>query len=141
MGNKAKPLRTGDPCPCGRLDAGKEPLSFDRCCGRFVGELAGMPAPDAESLMRSRYTAFVLDDEAYLLATWHSSTRPQQAGSEPGTKWLGLEVRDHRAMDAERAEVEFVARYRIGGKAVRLHERSRFVREEGRWYYVDGANG
>ena len=90
--------------------------------------------------MRSRYTAFVLGDEAYLLATWHPSTRPQEAGADAATNWLGLEVRDHRVVDAEHAEVEFVARYRVGGRAVRLHERSRFVRDAGRWYYVDGVS-
>lgn len=88
--------------------------------------------------MRSRYTAFVLGDERHLLASWHPLTRPVQVRSEPGTKWLGLELRDHRQIDAAHAEVEFVARYRIAGRAVRLHERSRFVREQGRWYYVDG---
>ena len=89
--------------------------------------------------MRSRYTAFVLGREAYLLATWHSSTRPATARHDPATKWLGLEVRVHRQVDEAHAEVEFVARYRIAGHAaVRLHERSRFVREAGRWYYVDG---
>ena len=128
-------MHPGDPCPCGRLGASKKPLSFGRCCQPY---LAGAPAPDAESLMRSRYTAFVLADEAYLLATWHPSTRPATAKPETGTKWLGLEVRDHRQSDADRAEVEFVARYRIAGRAVRLHERSRFVREQGRWYYIDG---
>jgi SEC-C motif-containing protein len=94
---------------------------------------------DAEALMRSRYAAFAAGDEAWLLATWHSSTRPASVAFEPGTKWLGLEVRDHRRIDDDHAEVEFVARYRVGGgPAVRLHERSRFVREQGRWYYVDG---
>ena len=88
--------------------------------------------------MRSRYSAFVLGDEAYLLATWHASTRPAQAEAEPGTRWLGLEVREHRTVDADHAEVEFVARHRLAGRAVRLHERSRFVREAGRWYYLDG---
>ena len=88
--------------------------------------------------MRSRYSAFVLGDEAYLLATWHASTRPAQVETEPGTKWLGLVVRDHRAVDADHAEVEFVARYRLAGRGARLHERSRFVREAGRWYYLDG---
>jgi SEC-C motif domain protein len=129
-------------CPCGRLDTRRKALPFARCCGAY---LAGAPAPDAESLMRSRYTAFVLRDEPYLLATWHASTRPQQIGFEPDAKWLGLEVRAHRATDAEHAEVEFVARYRRGGAtssgqaaAVRLHERSRFVREGGRWYYLNG---
>ena len=95
---------------------------------------------DAEALMRSRYDAFVRQDEAHLLATWHPSTRPSTVEFEPGTRWLGLEVRDHRRIDDTHAEVEFVARCRVGGgKASRLHERSRFVREaDGRWYYVDG---
>jgi SEC-C motif domain protein len=88
--------------------------------------------------MRSRYTAFVLGDAAYLLATWHPDTRPAKVNLRDATKWLGLEVRDHREVDGTHAEVEFVARYRIAGRAVRLHERSRFLREDGRWLYVDG---
>ena len=125
-------------CPCGRADAKQRPLAFAVCCGCYLGHLDALPAPDAESLMRSRYTAYVLGDEPYVIATWHATTRPSQARFDAGTKGLGLEVRDHRALDDTHAEVEFVARYRIGGRARRLHERSRFVREEGRWYYVDG---
>ena len=122
-------------CPCGRSDARGRPLAFAACCGRWI---AGEPAPDAESLMRSRYTAYTLGDEPYLLATWHAGTRPAHVEPDPATKWIGLDVRDHRAVDATHAEVEFVARYRVQGRAGRLHERSRFVREDGRWYYVDG---
>ncbi|MCC2676443.1 MAG: hypothetical protein K0R58_3390 [Ramlibacter sp.] len=88
--------------------------------------------------MRSRYCAFVLEDADYLLATWHPSQRPPSVEFEPGVKWLGLDVRDHRVIDATHAEVEFLARSRAGGRAHRLHERSRFVCEDGRWYYVDG---
>jgi SEC-C motif-containing protein len=89
--------------------------------------------------MRSRYSAYVIGDEPYLLATWHASTRPASLGLEPGTRWLGLSVKSARDTGPERAEVEFVARYRVGGgSAVRLHERSRFVREDGRWLYLDG---
>ncbi|MBL0917314.1 MAG: hypothetical protein IBJ14_01280 [Hydrogenophaga sp.] len=117
-------------CPCGRG------ADFPACCGRYLG--TGTPAPDAESLMRSRYTAFVRGDVPHLLATWHASTRPATLELEPGVKWLGLEVRAHRAIDADHAEVEFVARSRAAGRASRLHERSRFVREGGHWYYVDG---
>ncbi|RYF44051.1 MAG: hypothetical protein EOO25_01045 [Comamonadaceae bacterium] len=124
------------PCPCGRLQDGRA-LALAHCCGRWITGAAA--APDAESLMRSRYTAFVLQDEPYLLDTWHASTRPASAAWEPGTRWLGLEVRSHECLDPDHAEVEFVARCRqSSGKAVRLHERSRFVREQGRWYYVDG---
>jgi SEC-C motif-containing protein len=89
--------------------------------------------------MRSRYTAFVRGDEAYLRDTWHASTRPEDIRVGDGTRWLGLEVRGHRVLDAAHAQVEFVARYRgPGGRAGRLHERSDFVREEGRWYYLRG---
>lgn len=129
---------TAAPCPCGRADAKGRPLAYAQCCGRYVGHWDDMPAPDAEALMRSRYTAYVLGEEPYVLATWHATTRPAQARFDAGTKWLGLEVRDHRVVGDADAEVEFVARYRVGGRAHRLHERSRFVREEGRWYYVDG---
>ena len=88
--------------------------------------------------MRSRYSAFVLGRVPYLLSSWHASTRPAELNLEPGTKWLGLEVRRHVQTAADAAEVEFVARYRVGGRAVRLHEHSRFVREGGHWFYVDG---
>ncbi|HSV48617.1 MAG TPA: YchJ family metal-binding protein [Ramlibacter sp.] len=124
-----------DACPCGRCGANGRPLPFARCCGPW---LAGAPAPDAQALMRSRYSAFVLEDADYLQATWHASRRPAQLDFEPGARWLGLEVRAHRVLDATHEEVEFIARQRIAGKAVRLHENSRFVKEEGRWYYVDG---
>jgi len=94
---------------------------------------------DAEALMRSRYDAFVARDVEWLLASWHASTRPPRLELAP-TKWLGLEVRSHRVIDADHAEVEFVARSRdASGRAMRLHERSRFVREDGRWYYLDGV--
>ena len=90
--------------------------------------------------MRSRYTAYVLGDQAYLRATWHPDTCPPDVVPEPGTRWLGLEVRKHQPIDADHAEVEFVARYRVQGRGGRLHERSRFVRDaQGRWLYVDGS--
>ena len=92
--------------------------------------------------MRSRYSAFVLDRADYLLATWHPSTRPAAlAPSEPGLRWLGLEVRAHRQIDVDHAEVEFVARSKCGGRAHRHREQSRFVREQGRWLYLDGVAG
>ncbi|WP_353367054.1 YchJ family metal-binding protein [Acidovorax sp. FG27] len=146
------PLAPLAPCPCGRLasavagaPAGRgrvragAPLAFADCCGRYLDPLRGGPAPDAESLMRSRYTAFVLEDGPYLLATWAPAQRPASIDFDPGTRWLGLEVRAHRSTGAGRAEVEFVARQRdAGGRAHRLHETSRFVHAEGRWFYVDG---
>jgi SEC-C motif-containing protein len=123
-------------CPCGRRDARGKALAYADCCGRYLDH--DTPAPDAESLMRSRYTAFVCERPDYLNQTWHVSTRPTDLTLEPGQKWLGLEVRAHRMTGEDRAEVEFVARSRVQGRGVRLHETSRFVREDGRWYYVDG---
>lgn len=124
-------------CPCGRMQGGK-PLALAQCCGRYLADPEGTAAPDAEALMRSRYTAFVLQDAPYLLATWDAAHRPPHIEFEPGLKWLGLEVRAHRVIDADQAEVEFIARSRLAGRAGRLHERSRFRREQGRWIYVDG---
>jgi SEC-C motif-containing protein len=122
-------------CPCGR------PQPLAACCGRYLADFDGTPSPDAEALMRSRYTAYVRRDEPYLLATWQASRRPSRVRFEAGTRWLGLEVRNHRVLDTDHAEVEFVARCRTdSGPATRLHERSRFVREAGRWYYVDGEH-
>lgn len=89
--------------------------------------------------MRSRYAAFVLGNEEYLLATWHATKRPKSIEFEPNQKWLGLKIVEATATGANTAEVEFIARYRIGGgSAARLHERSRFVKEAERWLYVDG---
>ena len=88
--------------------------------------------------MRSRYSAFVEQRADYLLATWHASQRPSALDFEPRCQWLGLEIKRARATGPETAEVEFVARSRVAGRGQRLHERSRFVREGGRWYYLDG---
>lgn len=123
-------------CPCGRLQQ-KKPLAYGACCGRWLE--ADAPTPDAESLMRSRYSAFCLEREAYLLKTWHASHCPANVEFDPGVKWLGLEVRSHTLQDATHAQVEFVARHKPAhSAAVRLHERSRFVLENGHWLYVDG---
>lgn len=121
-------------CPCGGSGG------YTRCCGRYIDGNPLQTAPNAEALMRARYTAYVREDAVYLRATWHISRRPATLNFEPGGKWLGLEVREHTMMDTTHAEVEFVARMRsASGQASRLHERSRFLREaDGRWYYVDG---
>ena len=88
--------------------------------------------------MRSRYSAYVLGLIDYLLATWHPSTAPGELLLAP-VQWMGLEVR-HTQMAGDAGVVEFVARWRdSGGRAGRLHETSRFVREGGRWFYIDGV--
>ena len=131
-------LESGAACLCGRVDAKGKAVRFGNCCGRYLNHFADQPAPDAEALMRSRYCAFVLEDAIYLMATWHAERRPASLDFDPASKWLGLTVKNAKTTGEDRAEVEFIARYRVAGRAVRLHERSRFVREDGRWYYVDG---
>ena len=88
--------------------------------------------------MRSRYSAYVLGLEEYLLNTWHPNTRPQYLNlSQDRTQWLGLEVKRFEP-DDDSAIVEFVAKYKLNGKAEKLHETSRFKRIATRWFYVDG---
>ncbi len=124
---------TSAPCPCGT------PAPYALCCGRWHAGALQWQAPDAPTLMRSRYSAYVLQQADYLHATWHPRTRPAEISAfDPGLRWLGLELRHHQVVDADHASVEFVARSKLGGRAHRLHETSRFVREGGRWYYVDG---
>lgn len=118
-------------CPCG------SGLAYDACCGPLHG---GTAAASPEHLMRARYSAYVLGREDYLLATWHPSTRPPTLGlaADSKIKWLGLEVRAHQQIDADHGTVTFVARYRNAGRGHRLQEHSRFERQDGHWYYVDG---
>lgn len=117
------------PCPCGSPD-------YARCCQPLH---AGAAAPTAEALMRSRYSAYALGLAPYLLATWHASTRPTALDlNDAPCQWIGLQIRAHAQQDASHATVTFVARYRVNGRAQRLQEHSRFVREDGRWFYVDG---
>jgi SEC-C motif-containing protein len=126
-----------DACPCG------SGLPYPACCGRWHQAHAqghGLTAPDALALMRSRYSAFVQRNWAYLLATWHPGTRPASLKDEAGTPlraWLGLQIKGW-GVDGDAAWVEFVARSKLAGRAHRLHERSRFVRQGGAWLYLDG---
>jgi len=124
-------------CPCRLGSTDLRPYSH--CCGPYHdGTLHGL-APTAEALMRSRYSAFVLNLTEYLVKTWHPSTRPHTvAPNEPGLQWLGLTVKHHIIQDENHAIVAFVARSKLGGRAHRLEETSCFVREDGRWFYIDG---
>lgn len=120
------------PCPCGRGE------TYADCCGPF--HLGTATAPTAERLMRSRYAAFVVGDVAYVLATWHPSTRPAGLVLDADRRWLGLDVlavTGGGLLDTT-GEVEFVARSLTDGRREVQSERSRFVRESGRWSYVDG---
>ena len=116
-------------CPCG------SGLDYRNCCQPHHD---GEPAPTAEALMRSRYSAYVKRLTPYLLATWDAPTRPPALDLDDDTRWLGLEVKRHAATGDDTAIVEFVARYKVAGRAFRLHETSRFINRDGHWYYVDG---
>ena len=122
------------PCPC---DSRK---TFAQCCEPF---LAGKEIPKtAEILMRSRYSAYVLKDHAYLLRTWHDSSRPDENTLDmpDDFAWTGLEVlsTEGGGEDDVSGTVEFVAHYRTPKITNKPHEKSRFVREDNQWYYVDG---
>ncbi|WP_081627044.1 YchJ family protein [Bordetella sp. FB-8] len=124
---------TAAACPCGTG------VAYSACCSRWHEGKQSLQAPTAEALMRSRYAAFVQDRLDYLLQTWHPDTRPLALDPNPrGIKWLGLRVVSHIQQDPDHVTVEFVARRRDAGRAARLHEVSRFVRLNGRWFYVDG---
>ena len=126
------PATSSPECPCGTG------ATYAACCGRWHAGAQQLQAPTAELLMRSRYSAFVRGDAAYLLATWHPRTRPPAPlALTPGVTWLGLEVR-HHAPAGDTATVAFEARSVVCGRVHRLVETSRFVREDGRWYYLDG---
>ncbi len=119
-------------CPCGL------PARLSACCGRWHAGPLHLQAPDAAALMRSRYSAYALQLADYLLATWHPGTRPLSVDFDPAQRWLGLQVLQHRRQGDDHATVAFIARSKVGGRAQQLEETSRFVREGGRWTYIDG---
>jgi len=133
------PHRAGETGPVRRCPCGTG-LPLAECCGRLHEGAA--TAGTAEQLMRSRYSAFVVGDVGYLLATWHPSTRPRSLDLDPNMRWTGLDVLGTTGGSLLGAEgtVEFRAHYVHNGVAGAQHENSRFVRDGGRWRYVDGVS-
>jgi len=122
-------------CPCG------SGISPAQCCQPIIN--GQQPAQTALALMRSRYTAYTLGDEAYLLETWHSSTRPERLDlSDNPQQWLRLKIIHTELGEPgdDEGVVEFLAVYKVNGRAERLQERSRFCRENGAWRYLDGMH-
>ncbi|WP_265446933.1 YchJ family protein [Flexivirga meconopsidis] len=119
-------MTTDDPCPCG------SGLPFDQCCGPLLS--TERLARTAEELMRSRYTAYYYGNREHLWRTWHPKTRPAQVEVNDGVRWTGLQINEIRdgGPDDDTGIVDFTASYDGG----RLHERSRFARRAGRWFYV-----
>ena len=122
------------PCPCASQRI------YEKCCMRWHQGEGYLQAPDAQSLMRSRYTAYVFKLYPYLLETWHPDTRPELIDeSEPAPKWIGLTIHNEKQQGDTHASVEFTAKYTVNGKAHRMHEASAFEKIDGRWYYKDGV--
>lgn len=122
-------------CPCGTR------VPFADCCGQLIND--GVTATTAVSLMRSRYTAYVIGDEYYLLKTWHSDTRPEQLDLDQSQQqWKRLKIvgTELGQADDETGIVEFIATFKINGRAEHLQERSRFSRQNGQWVYLDGVH-
>ena len=119
-------------CYCGK------DTSFEQCCGPIIDHRE--KAETAEQLMRSRYSAFVVQDERWLLESWHAETRPSRVRFDNKQQWIGLQIKNTQkgSKQDSTGEVEFVARFKVDGKAVRLHENSRFEFIEGQWFYKDG---
>ncbi|WP_054180842.1 YchJ family protein [Trabulsiella odontotermitis] len=124
-------------CPCGSA------LEYSLCCQRYLS--GAQLAPDPSQLMRSRYTAFVMKDVDYLLKTWHPSCQAAHFRGDiehgfTGTEWLGLTVFATEPGNHENEGfVSFVARFREHNKTGAIIERSRFLKENGQWYYIDGT--
>ena len=127
-----------EPCPCGSQQC------YNDCCGQYISGIS--IAPDAESLMRSRYTAYQRGDVSWLVESWHKSQRSPEleaiiSTNLSGTDWLGLNVISHDYNnDSNEAFVTFFARYCEKNQTSAIYERSRFIREEQHWYYVDGVH-
>ncbi|WP_280340178.1 YchJ family protein [Nocardia neocaledoniensis] len=121
------------PCPCRR----GEP--FDACCGPILA--GAKPAPTAETLMRSRYTAYVVGDVDYLMRSWHPNTRPAELELDPAQRWLFLEIvgTQRGGPFDDNGTVEFIAHYKLDGVRDAMHELSTFVRVDGAWVYLDGT--
>ena len=117
--------KTETSCLCG---SNKPLLS---CCEPIIN--GASLALTAEALMRSRYTAHVIQNEQYLLDSWHSSTRPESIDVNTSEQWIRLKI-----INSEENNVEFIATYRLQGKAYKMHENSRFIFEDGKWFYADG---
>ncbi|APA99274.1 YchJ family protein [Nocardia seriolae] len=133
MSKRRKPQPLPTDCPCGL------PATYAECCGRLHS--GTVQAGTAEQLMRSRFSAFAVHDEAYLLRSWDPETRPADLDFDPALRWDRLEILGATGGGPFHTEgtVEFRAHYRAHGAAGQLHENSRFRRDHGAWVYLDGV--
>jgi SEC-C motif-containing protein len=114
-------------------------MTYEECCGLYhSGEKY---APTAEALMRSRFTAFAMQNQAYILETWDLTKRPSRVDFQDAIKWERLEVIEKKKGGDKDVKgiVEFKAYYLLDSDKYVVNEISRFRKEQGRWYYLDGA--
>ncbi len=137
------PVSDSATCPCRQLSTGASTTrrSYSNCCKPLhVAGYAGL-GTTPEATMRSRYSAYVVHDESYLLETWHPTTRPASIPFSTDVEWHGLTVIDTSGASLDTVgSVEFTARFRRGDAHLELHELSTFTQEHGRWFYVDGTD-
>ncbi|WP_052466040.1 YchJ family protein [Mobilicoccus massiliensis] len=132
FGTPGAAVAPGAACPCG------SGATYAGCCRVFHD---GRPAPTAEALMRSRYSAFAVGDAQHLLRTWHPRTRPEGLTLDPGHRWIGLEVLGTQdGLDGDETGVVVYRATSLDASGARheMTETSRFARRGGRWVYVDG---
>jgi SEC-C motif-containing protein len=133
MKSRAGPGDSQSLCVCG------SGIELESCCLPYLERAAD--APSAQALMRSRYSAYTLGRTDYLLHTWHPDTRPAQLQLDAKVRWLGLKIKHSNAGQPGEREgtVEFIARFKIGSRADRIHEISRFEFANNGWLYIDGV--
>ena len=125
-------MTKAEKCPCG------SEKNFTECCGPYLNSEA--KAETAEQLMRSRYSAYVKENESYLRSSWYPDTRPETIEFDPAIKWTRLRIKntENGGVNDEQGTVEFIATYKTNGRAFQLHEISRFIQSNGNWVYLDG---
>ncbi|MDH5611480.1 MAG: YchJ family metal-binding protein [Gammaproteobacteria bacterium] len=125
-------MHNNEDCPCGSK------INFSQCCEKYLTDK--IKAETAEQLMRSRYSAYVTENESYLKNTWHEDTRPEKIDFDPEIKWIRLNIKntEQGGVNDKQGIIEFIATYKINGRAHQLHETSRFTRNQGDWIYLEG---
>lgn len=138
-----RPISDSATCPCRVFDAPTNAgrRSYANCCKPLhTAGFAGL-GTTPELTMRSRYTAYTIEDEPYLLATWHPSTRPAAVDFSTDIEWHGLTILNATGAGLDQVgSVEFTARFLRGDAHLELHELSTFSQEKGRWFYVEGTD-
>jgi len=117
-------------CHCG------SEKSFIDCCQPIIEQQ--QLAQNAERLMRSRFSAFKVQDNQWLSLSWDTTSRPEKVEFDEQLKWIDLRIINSKIIDNTHSTVEFEARYIKSAKVNAIHENSRFIKRRDEWFYVDG---